>query len=73
MKPYEKDPAARAYFAGMAEIRTARSDGAPGKVRFKRALQAASSHLAECDDEPKRATIREMLKVEALRRGGFER
>lgn len=72
MKPYETDPAARAYFAGMAEIRAARKDGAPSRVRFKRALQAAHDELAACDDELKRATIREMLKTEAFRRGGFE-
>jgi hypothetical protein len=59
------DAAAHAYFSGMAEIRAARADGAPARVRFKRALGAA---LAKVDDDFRRETIRTMLKTEAFRR-----
>jgi hypothetical protein len=62
------DAAAHAYFSGMAEIRAARADGAPARVRFKRALGAAHAELAKVDDDFRRETIRTMLKTEAFRR-----
>lgn len=62
------DAAAHAYFAGMAEIRAARIDGAPARVRFKRALNAARPELSQVTDELRVETIRTMLKTEAFRR-----
>jgi hypothetical protein len=62
------DAAAHAYFAGMAEIRAARADGAPARVRFKRALAAARENLGRVDDDFRRDTIRTMLRTEAFRR-----